>query len=82
VGAVVGAQIPPEYALDFALPITFLALIAPALRTPAHVIAAGTAVVLSLLLAGLPYSLGVIAAALGGILAGAQAEQLLRRRVS
>ena len=80
IGAVIGAQIPPEYALDFALPITFLALIAPALRTPAHVVAAATAVVLSLLLAGLPFSLGVIVAACGGILAGAQAELLLNRR--
>jgi predicted branched-subunit amino acid permease len=79
VGAVVGAQIPPEYALDFALPITFLALIAPALRTPAHVVAAGTAVVVSLLLAGLPYSLGVIVAACCGIFVGAQVELFLTR---
>ena len=80
VGAMVGARIPPEYALDFALPITFLALIAPALRTPAHVVAAGVAVVLSIVLTGMPYSLGVIVAAFGGILAGAQAELLLKRR--
>ena len=40
VGAMVGAQIPESWALDFALPITFLAMIAPMFRTPAHVVAA------------------------------------------
>jgi len=42
VGALVGSAIPPEYALDFALPITFLAMIGPMLRTLAHVVAALT----------------------------------------
>ena len=36
VGALIGARIPESWALDFALPITFLALVAPMLRTPAH----------------------------------------------
>ncbi|QBF33536.1 AzlC family ABC transporter permease [Thalassococcus sp. S3] len=80
IGAVIGAQIPPEFALDFALPITFLALIAPMLRTGAHVIAAATAIVVALLAAGIPYNLGLIVAGLCGMMAGAQAEVWLEQR--
>lgn len=73
-GALLGQSIPPEYALDFAVPITFLALIAPGLRTPAHVAAAFVAVVLALALAGLPYNLGMLIAALAAMATGAQVE--------
>ena len=44
-GAVAGSRIPPEFALDFALPITFLAMIGPMLRTRAHIVAAVVSVV-------------------------------------
>lgn len=81
-GALIGSAIPPEYALDFALPITFLALIAPALRTLAHVAAAGTSVLLGLLLAFLPYNSGLLFAALAAMIVGAQVELWLQRRVS
>lgn len=80
VGARIGSAIPPEFALDFALPITFLALIAPALRTLAHVAAAGTSVVLGLLLAFLPYNLALLFAALAAMMVGAQVELWLQRR--
>lgn len=80
IGAVAGAQIPASFALDFALPITFLAMIAPALRTLAHVVAAVTSVVLALVLAWMPYGSGLLVAALGAMVVGAQAEQLLARR--
>ncbi|MEM6888380.1 MAG: AzlC family ABC transporter permease [Pseudomonadota bacterium] len=78
-GAVAGTAIPESWALDFALPITFLALVAPMLRTLPHVIAAVVAIVVSLLLAGLPYSLGVLVAGLLAMLCGAQAEKMLLR---
>ncbi|WP_424976406.1 AzlC family ABC transporter permease [Dinoroseobacter sp. S124A] len=79
-GAVLGTRIPPDYALDFALPITFLALIAPALTSLAHVAAALTATVLSLLFVGIPFSLGIILAALCALLVGAQVELWQTRR--
>jgi len=81
VGALVGKSIPPEYALDFALPITFLALVGPALRTLAHVAAAGVSVVLGLALAGLPYNSGLLVAALAAMATGAQVELWMERRV-
>lgn len=79
-GAVLGTRIPPEYALDFALPITFLALVAPALTSLAHVAAALTATVLSLAFIGVPFSLGTIAAALCAMMVGAQTELWMTRR--
>ena len=75
VGAVAGAAIPPEFALDFALPITFLALVAPALRTLAHIVAALVAVSVALLAAGLPPGTGILLAGLAGMVAGAETER-------
>jgi predicted branched-subunit amino acid permease len=80
VGALLGAQVPDSWALDFAIPITFLAMIAPMFRTAAHVMAALVAVVVSLLAAGVPYSLGLIIAGTAGMMAGAQTEMWLERR--
>jgi predicted branched-subunit amino acid permease len=79
-GALIGARIPESWALDFALPITFLALVAPMLRTPAHLVAAFVSLVVSLLAAGVPYSLGLIIAGTLGMIAGARAEVLIERR--
>jgi len=81
VGALAGQGIPPEYALDFALPITFLALIAPALRTLAHIAAAAVSVILALLLTSLPYNTGVLVAGLGAMMVGAQIEHWMGRRI-
>ncbi len=80
VGAWLGAAIPDSLALDFAVPITFLAIITPMLRTPAHVAAAVVAVVMSLIFAFLPYSMGVLVAGFAGMVTGAQVELLLARR--
>jgi len=78
-GAVAGGAIPPEYALDFAVPITFLAIVAPALRTLAHIAAAATSIVLALALTGLPTGLGLILAALVAMIVGARVEMLMER---
>jgi predicted branched-subunit amino acid permease len=80
VGALVGTRIPESWALDFAIPIAFLAMIAPMFRTAAHVVAALVAVVVALLAAGIPYSLGLIIAGIAGMMAGAQTEVWLERK--
>ncbi len=79
-GAVFGARIPPEFALDFAVPIAFLAIIAPALRTLAHIAAALTSIVLALALAWMPPGLGVILAGIVAMHVGARVETWLERR--
>ena len=79
-GAIMGSRIPESWALDFALPIAFLAMIAPMLRTTAHLIAAFVAMSAALAAAGLPYNLGLIVGGIAGMMAGAQAELMMARK--
>ncbi len=79
-GAAFGATIPPIFALDFAMPICFLALIAPAIRSVPHMAAAVTSVVGALALSWVPFSLGLIVAAIAAMLVGAQTELWLKGR--
>jgi predicted branched-subunit amino acid permease len=80
VGALLGQKIPPAFALDFALPITFIAILAPMLRTLAHVAAAVTSIVAALALAPLPYNTGLLVAAALAMAAGARTELWLEAR--
>ncbi|APX12291.1 AzlC family ABC transporter permease [Tateyamaria omphalii] len=79
-GAAVGTQLPQDLPLDFALPIAFLSMVAPMVRTLPHLIAAVVAVVVGLLAVSVPYSLGLIIAGAAGMMAGAQAELMLKGR--
>jgi predicted branched-subunit amino acid permease len=79
-GAVAGAAIPPELALDFAVPITFIALVAPALRSLPHLAAAFVSVVAALLLVTVPFGLGLMIAAALAIATGALVEIWQERR--
>ena len=78
-GAWAGTAIPDSLALDFAIPITFLAIIMPMLRTFAHVAAAGVAIVASLIFAGLPFSMGILVAGFLGMITGAYVETRMIR---
>jgi predicted branched-subunit amino acid permease len=60
--------------LDFALPITFLAMVAPMLRTSAHLAAAATSVVVALALSGLPSGFGLLIAAACAMAVGVLVE--------
>lgn len=79
-GATVGEAIPPSLALDFAVPITFLAMVAPMLRTLAHLVAALVSVTVALLLAWMPHNTGLLVAGLVAMAAGAQTELWQSRR--
>ena len=79
-GALIGSSMPAGLALDFAVPITFIAMIAPALRTLAHKAAATASVVLALGFAFVPFNLGLIIAGIGGMMVGAQVELWMDRR--
>ena len=78
-GIVLGAQVPGGLALDFALPVTFLALLMPMLIDRPTVAAALTAGLLAVALDGLPYKMGLLLAALAGIGVGLAAETLWPR---
>jgi 4-azaleucine resistance transporter AzlC len=74
VGAFLGAQVPPGWQLDFAVPLMFLALLMPNVRTRPALVAALTGGSLALLLSPLPFNLGLVVAALTGIALGAASE--------
>lgn len=79
-GAALGRAIPASLSLDFAVPVCFIALTAPMLRSGPHVISAGVSVVAAIAFAWLPWNFGLIVAALLAIIAGAQAELFFKRR--
>ena len=69
-GAVLGAFVPQNLSLDFAIPLVFIALLVPALRDRSDGVAASTAAVTAVIAAGVPYNLGLITAPFIGIAAG------------
>ncbi|MZR11875.1 branched-chain amino acid ABC transporter permease [Maritimibacter sp. DP07] len=81
-GAVVGGRIPESFALDFAMPITFLAMVAPMVKSLAHLAAAMTSVVLALALAWMPFGSGLLVAAIAAMVVGALLDHLRERRVA
>lgn len=78
-GAVMGSRIPDAWALDFALPLAFLAMLGPLLRTPAHIAAALASIVVTLVMAWIPYNLSLLIGALAGMITGAQVELRMSR---
>jgi 4-azaleucine resistance transporter AzlC len=74
VGIFIGAQIPATWPLGFILPLTFIALVVPAIKDRAGVAAALAAGTVGLLALGLPYKTGLLLAALVGITTGLLVE--------
>lgn len=74
VGIALGAQIPPGWALDFAIALTFIALLVPTLTDQPTVAAALSAGIVAVLAAGWPYKLGLVLAAVVGIFVGVLTE--------
>lgn len=66
-GIFLGAVIPAAWELDFTLTLTFIALVIPNLKDRPAAAAALSAGVVSFAVYGLPYKLGLIAAAMVGV---------------
>jgi predicted branched-subunit amino acid permease len=75
-GALLGTLVPPSWGLDFAFPLSFMALMFAALKDRPAVLAAVIAGLVAVLAKGLPYNLGLVLAALLGIGAGILAENV------
>jgi 4-azaleucine resistance transporter AzlC len=73
-GIFLGAAIPASSSLEFALPLTFIAMLVPVLKDRPAIAAALSAGVVALVAFSLPYQLGLIVAALVGILVGTVLE--------
>ena len=74
-GAIAGDALPETLSVDFAMPIMFLALTAPMLKSLAHLGAAATSVVAALTLSGLPSGIGILFAGLLAMMVGAEIER-------
>ena len=70
-GIAFGARIPPEWDIDFAVPLTFIALLTLLEKERAGQAAALVAGLAVLALAALPFRLGLVLAIVLGLLAGA-----------
>lgn len=77
-GAILGAEVPESWSLDFAIPLVFLALLMPLLKNRPALAAALTAGVVSVVAWSAPYSLGLIIGAFAGIVAGMLVERAAR----
>ncbi|MEW5942099.1 MAG: AzlC family ABC transporter permease [Chloroflexota bacterium] len=78
-GIWLGAALPSEWPLDFALPLTFIAMVVPALKNRPAIAASLSAGLVALLAYSLPYKLGLILAALTGIAVGTVLEARVER---
>ena len=75
VGIFLGAQIPDNWSLDFTLALTFIGLVVPPLKDRPGAAAAISASIVAVLAADLPFKLGLMIAALTGILVGLWLER-------
>lgn len=73
-GIFVGTEMPEEIPLEFALPLTFIAMFVPILKKRPMIAAAISAGITALLAYNLPFRLGLILAALVGIVVGTVLE--------
>jgi 4-azaleucine resistance transporter AzlC len=74
-GIFIGAQLPQSWPLDFVLPLTFIALVVPALKDKAGVAAAVSAGLVGMLTLGFPFKTGLLVAAFVGIIVGLLLER-------
>ncbi len=78
-GAVLGNLVPASWGLEFAFPLSFMALMFASINDRPTLIAALVGGITAILTKGLPYNLGLIIAALLGILAGIFAERRAKK---
>ena len=75
VGAIAGSVVPAGWSLDFAVVLSFLSLLIPAIRSRADLAAAIVAAATALIASGLPFRLSLVVASLTGIIAGMAMER-------
>ncbi len=77
-GILLGTAIPSSWSLEFAIPLTFLALLILAIKDKPGLVAAAVGGGIALAGVGLPYNLGLLVGALTGIAAGVVAERAIK----
>lgn len=77
-GIALGAQVPASWSLDFAIPLVFLVLLVPAIKSRSELIAALVGGGIAVAAAGAPYGLGLMIGAISGVIAGVIAQRVMR----
>lgn len=80
VGAFAGAKLPASWQLDFTIPLSFVAMVVPLLKSRPQVLAALAGGAAGVLFFALPLKLGLIAACALGTAVGMLVDALLVRR--
>ncbi|MGI9393497.1 MAG: AzlC family ABC transporter permease, partial [Boseongicola sp.] len=75
VGATTGDALPEWVTIDFAMPLLFLSIVGPMLKTIAHLSAAVTSIVVALIFGFLPSGIGLLIAAFAAMAVGAEFER-------
>ncbi|HLL40139.1 MAG TPA: AzlC family ABC transporter permease [Rubrobacteraceae bacterium] len=79
-GVFLGSRVSEDWSLDFVLPLTFIALVLPAIKDRMTATAALSAGGTAVFVAAMPLNLGLITAALVGVMGGLVAENVAGRR--
>jgi predicted branched-subunit amino acid permease len=81
-GLVLGNRIPDaqNWGLDVAMPVTFIGMIIPFIKTIPMVVCVLTAGAASLLTLAMPYKLGIVVSAFAGIASGLMAQRIMDAR--
>jgi 4-azaleucine resistance transporter AzlC len=81
-GLILGNRIPDaqSWGLDVAMPVTFIAMTIPFVKTAPMVVCVLTAAAASLLTVSIPYKLGIVVSAILGIVAGARAQRMKKQK--
>ena len=74
-GVFLGANIPPYFNLEFAIPLTFIAIILPRLKSIAQISTAVTASIIAIFGQEIPYGLWIIIASISGMFVGGLINQ-------
>jgi 4-azaleucine resistance transporter AzlC len=82
IGALLGARVPSEWGLEFAIPLGFMVLLIPALRDRPSLAAALVGGLVATALVALPYRSGLFVGAIAGIAAGVWLENRKRGRAA
>ena len=80
IGVFASATIPDKLSLEFALPLSFIAIVVPTIKTRADLLVCVTSGALALAGWSLPWNSGLLIAAVGGIMAGWLAHRQKKRR--
>lgn len=82
IGAFAGAKLPTSWQLDFTIPLSFVAMVVPLLKTRSQMLAAIAGGVAGVLLYAMPLKTGLIAACVFGTCVGMLVDAMLAKRAN